>query len=241
MAAPVFDLDAEQIGRLLSPAAYEPPDDSQARCVPASGARSAPDWLDEAITTLSCTPEARTALGRDAQATLPENRLTAAALCNDAGAATRIVAEGARPNDRDACGWTALVVAASTGHVDVIRALLAAGAKPNVVSRAGRSSRSPLLAAVMRGDSAAANVLLDAHASAAATTGGGRDALMYAATGVDADLVRRLLRRDADACRKDHAGITAAQLAGAFANDGVASLLKRAWHRCSRRIAKVAK
>ncbi len=237
-APPAFELDAEETSRLLFPAIWQPRDAGEKRCVPARGSEAGPAWLEAALTSMSCTPQARGALDSNAPASPPVDRLTAAALCNDADAVRRLVAEGASPNSRDSCGWTALVAAATTGQQDAIRALLELGARPDLASRAGRWSRSPLLAALMRGDTAVANMLLDARAHAGLATIGGRDALMFAAIGTDTDLIRRLLRQRADPCHADDAGLTAAGLARAYGNTSVAATLIRASRRCSTKAAQ---
>ncbi|HXC53177.1 MAG TPA: ankyrin repeat domain-containing protein [Candidatus Limnocylindrales bacterium] len=237
-APPAFELTAEKTSRLLFPAIWQPRDGGEKRCVPTRDAGAVPAWLDAALASLSCTPEARSVLASDEPASPPVDRLTAAALCNDADAVRRLVADGANPNSRDSCGWTALVAAAAAGHQDAMRALLERGARPDLASRAGRWSRSPLLAALMRGDTAAANTLLDARAHAGLATIEGHDALMFAAIGTDQELIRRLLRSHADPCRADGSGLTAAELAHAYGNTSVAAMLNRAARRCSAKAAQ---
>ena len=72
---------------------------------------------------------------------MSHNPLHALALSGDAGALrARLSAPEADPNSRDARGWTPLMLAAMSGHLDVVRALLDAGADVNARSLDGSSA-----------------------------------------------------------------------------------------------------
>jgi ankyrin repeat protein len=219
--------------RLLFPALELPRDPAERRCIPARGANP-PHWLEEAAANLKCTEEARAALAETIASDSPglDDRLTAAAVCDDADAVVRLLAGGANPNRRDSCGWTALVAAAATGHAGVTEKLLAGGAKPNMESRQGKWSRSALLAALIRNDSLSTSLLLASGANPNLATPDGRDALMFAATGGDQELVRSLLQRHADPCHHDATGLTAIAIAHAYGNDTLTRQLGKAARKC---------
>ena len=245
---PVLSLTDAEKDVLLFPALHGAMAPRQPRCVPARHGEPPLRWLDEAEEDLACTVDARAAVaasapdepsqsgvGRLAAAHLssPQEQLTAAALCDDADAIHRLVEHGADANRRDACGSTALVVAAAAGSAHAVDALLEAGARPNLESRQGRWSRTPLEAAVLRGDDAIAGSLLDHGASPEPASPAGRDALMLAAMTNDDVLVRRLLHRKADACRRDSHGMTAEDVARFFGNTKIVEILHLATQHCT--------
>lgn len=236
---PLFQLTTSQRDDLLFPAlrrsdtAWSPPCGKK----PATG--PAPAWLEQALATASCTTALREIVharshASHGTATDLQERLTAAALCDDIPAIRRLLTAGARPDRRDSCGSTALVTAATVGKRRAVGALLAAGANPNTASRQGPRSRTPLLAAAIGGHTKTAVALLDGGADPNVVTRQGRDALMYATANKDEDLVRKLLRRRADACRRDELGLTALAVAGVYGAEEVGKLLVEASQRCGR-------
>lgn len=118
----------------------------------------------------------------------------------------------ARIDARDARGRTALHEAARAGHVDILAALLAAGAD---VHARDASGRTPLLEAAHGGRIGAIDALATAGADAKALDAEGRSALALACTGEapTAAVVRRLLELGADPDHADHTGRRAADLA----------------------------
>ena len=71
-----------------------------------------------------------------------------AARAGDVAAATRLLAEGAKPDDQDAQGYAALHHAVDEGRIEIVTLLLERGANPNIVALAGIA---PLHLAAMRG------------------------------------------------------------------------------------------
>ncbi len=87
--------------------------------------------------------------------------LLAAAGAGDAPAVRRLLAAGARPETRDADGFTPLMLAAGSGSAEAVRLLLGAGADPNGARRSGWTA---LMEATARGRTDAARLLLEAGA-----------------------------------------------------------------------------
>lgn len=79
-----------------------------------------------------------------------------AARTGDAGAARRLLAAGADPEDTAPNGASALIVAAHSGHGPLAGLLLAAGADPNAFG----AGYAPLHAAILRGDAELVDALL---------------------------------------------------------------------------------
>lgn len=117
----------------------------------------------------------------------------------DLGALRRLADAGAAfPNVRDACGSWYLVRAVFSGPLDLVQALLAAGADPNAPADDGFPS---LFAAIDRATPdrhAVLAALLDAGASVQQRGVNDYTALHYAASRDDAEAVRLLLARGAD-------------------------------------------
>ncbi len=118
----------------------------------------------------------------------------------------------ARIDARDARGRSALHEAARAGHVEILAALIAAGADVHARDSAGRT---PLLDAAQGGRIGAVDALAAAQADATALDGEGRGALALVCTGEapTAAVVRRLIELGADPTHADHAGRRAADLA----------------------------
>jgi len=143
-------------------------------------------------------------------------------------------------------GYTALVLAAKDGHIDIVRWLLEAGANPNIPSNAGMTA---LIHAAGGGYTEMVTELLDHEAEPNAQTKNGLTALMAAAIDGHSDNVHALLDRKAnpDACTKDgktallwavfngHLKVVKALLDGgadvnARLNTGETSLMGAAYH-----------
>lgn len=119
-------------------------------------------------------------------------------------------------------GWTALHLAAQYGHVEVVRALLAASADPDAGSR-GDSGNTPLgVACDFQGNEEIAAVLLGAGADVNARMQYGVTPLHRAAENADEPMVRLLLAHGADREARDEHG----QTPGDAGAGGLASLLE---------------
>jgi ankyrin repeat protein len=131
---------------------------------------------------------------------------------------------------------TPLDIAARTGNVARIRALVAAGADPNAPGRGG-TRWTPLLHAIHKGQRASVTALIEAGADVNRASPSGLSPLEMAAGNGQADIVRRLLAAGADP--REPGVFTAAVSGGAMSDidrplDGtcnpeiVRSLLERA-------------
>ena len=153
-----------------------------------------------------------------------------------ASAVRALLAAGADPHAREhAHEQTALMWAAAQGHPEVVRLLLAAGARvddrslvyPQVVSSSGNADRSgvfevmqggytPLLFAARRGDAASARLLVAAGADVDAAAASGTSPLVVAAHSGHGALAAFLLSAGADPGAADagYAALHAAVLRG---------------------------
>ena len=118
-----------------------------------------------------------------------------AALYGDAASVQRLLKSGANPNLQNDAGATALMWA--TDDAEKTRLLLEVGADPNTRSGEGRTAL--LMAAGRYGSSAVVQLLLDHMADASAVTPQGQSAVRAAALAGDADVLRMLVLRGADA------------------------------------------
>ena len=164
--------------------------------------------------------EALLAAGADPNRALPsgETPLMNASRTGSAAAVRALLARRADPHAREhAHDQTALMWAASQGHPEVVRLLLAAGARvdvrskvyPQVVSSSGNADRSgvfevmqggytPLLFAARRGDIASARLLVEAGADVDAAAASGTSPLVVAAHSGHGALGAFLLSAGAD-------------------------------------------
>lgn len=106
-----------------------------------------------------------------------EPTLWSAARDNDLRELARLLDAGAELEARDARGYTALMLAAYSGHLDATQYLLARGADPNTSDHAGNSA---LMGAAFKGEVAIARALLAAGADLAARNNSGLDAMGFA-------------------------------------------------------------
>ncbi|WP_242101847.1 ankyrin repeat domain-containing protein [Lysobacter sp. M2-1] len=131
---------------------------------------------------------------------------------DDAAGVLLLLKHKARIDARDARGRSALHEAAQAGHVEIMAALLAAGADVHASDAAGRT---PLLDAAYGGRLGAVDALLAAKADATAEDEAGRGALALACAGdtPSVAVVRRLLEVGADPGHVDKSGKRAVDLA----------------------------
>ena len=121
----------------------------------------------------------------------------------------------------DSRGFTALMLAASQGHVAMVQALLAAGADVECKSEMGFR---PLMLSAEKGHVPVAKILLRKKAALEATNSFQSTALHLAVLGGNIDMVLLLLSNGANREARDSKGETAITLA--FAWPHVAKLLK---------------
>ncbi len=125
-----------------------------------------------------------------------ETPLALAIMTEHPQVSTLLVAHGADPNIL-ANGMSMLSLLVQTAHcpVDAVRALLAAGADPNI--RDAPSDRTPLLRALNSGAAGCAQILIDHGANLDARDAGGGGALDAAVVGSSPEVVEGLIRRGA--------------------------------------------
>ena len=154
-----------------------------------------------------------------------ESALTVAARHGDLAMVKALIAAGAKLDDQDPRGRTALSEAAFAAYVDVAEALLTAGADPKLemfdgTTALGCAARAnspelirllikhgakvdspkapPIVAAAANGNMAALHALIDAGADVNAMDGNGRTPLMWAAVGSSEDAATFLLASGAN-------------------------------------------
>lgn len=159
-------------------------------------------------------PDATTPLGR-------------AACDGDVPLVRQLAAGGADPDELDDHGLTAMIYAARLGSVEVMEALLSAGASPDRPDHFV-NGWTPLMHAVHKGQIGAVRSLLDAGADANARAWGGASALLLASGDCRTDIVRLLLERGADPAVRADSGATPLMNAVAAGNEeNVRALLER--------------
>jgi len=119
-----------------------------------------------------------------------------AAHANDAELVSRLLKAGAKANVRNQLGSTPLEEAAFNANTEAIQALLDAGADPNA---AGADGQTPLMLVARTANVDAAKLLLDKGANPnVREKQRGQTALMWAAAGSQAPMMRELLARGAE-------------------------------------------
>jgi ankyrin repeat protein len=140
-------------------------------------------------------------------------RLVTALKNQNFAAARTLIRQKAAVNATDVDGSTPLQWAAHWNDLDIVKALLAAGAKPNVSNRYGVT---PLHEAATIGSAPVVNALLRAGAQVNAVYGEGETALMLASRSGSVESVKLLLEAGADAnVAEKFRGQTALMLAAA--------------------------
>ncbi len=124
-----------------------------------------------------------------------QSPISTAAKAGDKAAVRRLIVNKADVNTPAADGSTALLWAVYNSDLDMVRALLAAGAKPDVANRYGVT---PVLQASRTGDMPILEALLTAGANPKLTHDDGETPLMASARAGRVDAVRLLLAKGAD-------------------------------------------
>lgn len=213
------------------------------------------------------------ALGMDKEPTRKERKKKMAKIAEDPGLLVAAAARGdvnevreliaAYDVPADQCkevgdGTTPLMAAVMKGHLDVVKALLKAGANTELpdaegntplhvaaskgygevvhrlckakadTSAAGAAGATALHLACRKGRDACVEVLVDAGASLEAVDARGATPLHAAAAGGHEDIVEYLLGKDADPAARDVKGKTAKSVAAKKGYDDVAKMIKRA-------------
>jgi ankyrin repeat protein len=116
---------------------------------------------------------------------------------------TRMLLERNPQIDRiNAAGYTPLYIAVQTDYPDLVRALLAAGADPDIALSDVHPLRgmTPLMCSVLHKNHRIARMLLQAGADVHQVIANGRDALLFAVRRDDPEMVDLLSRADAKPC-----------------------------------------
>jgi uncharacterized protein len=143
-------------------------------------------------------------------------RLVAALKNQQSTTARALIRQRVDVNSSDVDGSTPLQWAAHWNDLEMVKALLAAGAKPTVANRYGVT---PLHEAATIGSASVVSALLRAGAKPDATYGEGETPLMLAARSGNVDSVKLLLEANADVnAAEKFRGQTALMLAGARPN-----------------------
>jgi hypothetical protein len=106
---------------------------------------------------------------------------------------TVLLSYGARVNDADPRGWTALLYAAEQGDETICRLLLDSGADPNVRTA---QSGTALMAAALKGHAGIVKLLLERDADSSVRDSSGKSALDLARKYGRSDVVSLLARRE---------------------------------------------
>jgi len=153
-----------------------------------------------------------------------EHRLIKATAKGSTERARRLLAEGAKPDTRDAEGLTPLIATAEQGNDALARLLLGAGADVNAHDTGGRT---PLIAAAEQGSSVMARMFVELGADINARDAEGRTPLIAVAQGAPWAVYRRMKQRGAtppDSATKQDREALAQYLLGAGADVNASDL-----------------
>ena len=136
-----------------------------------------------------------------------------------------LIQSGMKPDERDAKGYTALILAAYNGQAKTVDFLIQKGANPCATDTRGNSS---LMGVAFKGEIVIAHRLIAAHCDVNARNDAGQTALMMAAMFGRTDVVKMLLVNGANPELQDRVGNTAVSLAQQQANPQMITLLAQA-------------
>ena len=149
----------------------------------------------------------REALAPPGESETPTEKLFNAVKTKDLEALKQAIAGGADVNAKNADGYTALLIAAEEGLLDIVRALLEV---PGIgIDLHDVEGVTALMFAANEGHTDIVNALLDKGADANGVDNNRKTALMYAAEGGHLAIVRALVDKGARIDRKDNDGATA--------------------------------
>ncbi|HEY1496210.1 MAG TPA: ankyrin repeat domain-containing protein, partial [Candidatus Solibacter sp.] len=171
-----------------------------------------------------------------------DSRLSEATMRGEREVARKLLAQKADVNGAQGDGSTALHWAAFHEDLDLVKTLLAAGAKVDAATREG--AITPLFMACTHSNAAVIEALLNAGAGVNSAKANGTTPLMTAAAAGGLDAVRVLLAHGAQVNAKESAhGQTALMFAAALNRDAVVRLLlaKGAETNVSTAVQKVAR
>jgi ankyrin repeat protein len=132
-----------------------------------------------------------------------------------------LIKKGADPNSRNGLELTPLHIAAASWQMDVMQALLGAGAQPDAPSTYG----TPLTFAAVSGDFPGAGILISKGANVNTARTDGITVLMMAANSGSPELVGGLLKGGADVNAKNECDATALNYAARSGFDKVGRML----------------
>jgi ankyrin repeat protein len=135
-----------------------------------------------------------------------------------------LIRSGMKPDERDARGYTPLIIAAYNGQAKTVDVLVSMGADPCATDSKGNSS---LMGVAFKGDAAITQRLIVAHCDVNARNEVGQTALMMAALFGQTDVVKLLIANGADRSLQDRSGNTASSLAQQQGNPQIVALLAR--------------
>ena len=145
----------------------------------------------------------------DAAQTAPPYPLLSAAEAGNEAEVEALLKADADVNLRSKEGWSALIMAAKGGHVQILRQLISRGARVNPPD----VSHTALRGAALAGQTECVKMLLEEKADPAICSVGGKTALMGACMTGHHDVVELLLTAGADQSVTNSFGETARQLA----------------------------
>jgi hypothetical protein len=145
-----------------------------------------------------------------------------AALSGDVTEVKRLLKRGVDVNARQEQGATALLLAVSNGHRDVVELLVEAGVDVDAQDGMGRSA---IGFASATGQTEIVKLLIGAGADVNARDARGRTALMLASAQGTAEIVRMLIDAGADIGARDNVGTNAYMVAVYFGHEEIAKML----------------
>ena len=137
-----------------------------------------------------------------------DSKFIEAAKYGDRSTVIRLLSEGVDVNTQDEKGWTAILHATESGHIDIVRTLIDVGADVNLISPNGWT---PLMEASLNNHLRIVNMLIDAGADINAMQN--ETPLMLASLEGHYQIVELLLQAGAYVDIQDEQGTTALMLA----------------------------
>jgi ankyrin repeat protein len=119
-------------------------------------------------------------------------------------------------NTRTEQGYTALILAAYHGHLDIVEQLIKAGADPCAQDKRGNTA---LMGALFKGELSIARRLMKASCKPDQRNNAGQTAAMYAALFGRTEVLKELQKQGADLDTEDAAGNSARTLANGRINN----------------------